>query len=36
MNIKDVVIIGIGGSYTGIRAGIDMCTIPFDNRIKIH
>lgn len=31
MNIKDVVIIGIGGSYTGVRAGMEMCGIPFDD-----
>lgn len=37
MNIKDVVMIGIGGSYTGVRAGIDMCNIPFDDsHIKLH
>jgi glucose-6-phosphate isomerase len=25
MNIKKVLVIGIGGSYVGIRAAIDMC-----------
>jgi glucose-6-phosphate isomerase len=25
MNIKHVLVIGIGGSYVGVRAAIDMC-----------
>jgi glucose-6-phosphate isomerase len=37
MKIRDVVIIGIGGSYTGVKAGIDMCCIPFDSTgTQIH
>jgi glucose-6-phosphate isomerase len=32
--VKKIVIIGIGGSYVGVRAAIDMCTTPFDNQIE--
>jgi glucose-6-phosphate isomerase len=30
MKLDYVLVIGIGGSYVGVRAGIDFCTRPFD------
>jgi len=31
MGLKYVVVIGIGGSYIGVKAAIDMCTDPFND-----
>jgi glucose-6-phosphate isomerase len=31
MNIKHILVIGIGGSYVGIRAAVDMCCGSFDS-----
>jgi glucose-6-phosphate isomerase len=32
LNLKYVVVIGIGGSYVGVRAAIDMCCGLFDHK----
>lgn len=36
LRIKDVVVIGIGGSYIGIKAAIDMINCKNSNGIKFH
>lgn len=36
MGIKDVVVIGIGGSYLGVRAGVDMLSPLSKTNIKVH
>ncbi|MGL5640112.1 MAG: glucose-6-phosphate isomerase [Mycoplasmoidaceae bacterium] len=35
-NIKNILVISIGGSYTALRAAIDMCIAPFNRDINIY
>lgn len=36
MKIKDVVVIGIGGSYLGVKAGVDMLSASSKTKMNVH